>query len=593
MRFSKNALYVMSMGMLLCGSATIVDASRRIERVNSTVILPQSTEIRERMPIEEYIQLANKFSDANGTTYRFGDVMKREYNRYIDRIRKLGDIFGYKKYTVEGAGDQPEVISIDVSYPNLERVIKKHIESHVDGWEQIQEEYPDTQFPSTPNQLKWLLKKIDEIRDRATHSLTDDEINWFVQALVADDSSRVFQVVGVKLSSPKPGDTERFKNTLKNILKNESGFQRLMSLLLIRVCEPMRLLPFKNNMPESIKHIRVLYSNQLRSQFRDYGIIFNEALPDTDKLKDNEIKFDPIEFEEDVSMYHEMTHAYHFMIGSRGHDEGELYSWIFNFSAINSDKLDLIDTFYPMLKPENMDPIIEELRKLVKMRGKQAILGSTADSKNLDHIKYRIQAIIRCGFGNFLFKSFSKKDDLKYENLINKFLPEILYLGQLVLNCGGDGIWDDFEEKITMQGNNIFLSKGRYFMVEDRQHEQIYTVRKDNPTENTDIHTHYYSHNIFAPLNVYNLIIKSLGEQRMNWFLALLSKLWPKEEAPKEEDPTVKRLKSLLMDKKLWEPSQPRIKYRVTPNGKPLSEDEFIYDNEDYKPTSFGLLDAR
>lgn len=254
-----------------------------------------------------------------------------------------------------------------------------------------------------------------------------------------------------------PGDRDTFKSMLREVLRNSTGFQRVMSLLGGSIIGKDPKCPFASSSFSSLKIYFTCRSSSFTQEENRININMND---------------DRSEF--DWTILHEISHAYHYIVGCvvpRNNDE-----WFVNFSVLNSEPINFIDQFYPVLNSKNMRilPIFGERYRYEE--------DSVYTTESLLKIAQRA---IKYGFGNVLFDSV-EHNSASSSSHNNRFLSRYNHLKNYVLpdeedikNKYKDQVWNTTEEMLTMQGIVPFMVNGKCIILEDRQNEHIFRNRKD------------------------------------------------------------------------------------------------------------------
>lgn len=260
-----------------------------------------------------------------------------------------------------------------------------------------------------------------------------------------------------------PGDRDTFKSILREVLRNSTGFQRVMSLIGGSIISKDSQWPLANNNFRNLKIYFVSDGNSFTPTSNFINIDMNSK--------------DYIEF--DWTVLHELSHAYHHMVNCNIPDNND--EWFVNFSVMNSESIDFISQFYPVLSSKNMS-ILPESGERVKEDG----VYTTDNLLNIATMA------IKFGFGNVLFDSVDYNASFSTSRN-NRFLSRCLYLDRFILQNiheegenSKDQVWHRTEEMLTMQGIVPFMVNGKCIILEDRQNEHIFRVRKDAENAKTE-----------------------------------------------------------------------------------------------------------
>ena len=203
-----------------------------------------------------------------------------------------------------------------------------------------------------------------------------------------------------------------------------------------------------------------------------------------------------------------------------------------NVSMLNSRNINLIDQYFPMLRPYVMNPILKQIEELMDQYFGHVFEKITDEQKQKVAIVV-LEPIIRnammAGFGNFIFPNYkqdqslkisidmlttermamclylwgilsgsSYKSEISNENsvlvqtnrifssqkiqhpIFNKVEVFLKNLGQNSLWFGKEDLWHSAEERLTMQGNTLVSIDDKKYYIQDRQNEHIYRIRYQN-----------------------------------------------------------------------------------------------------------------
>jgi hypothetical protein len=203
---------------------------------------------------------------------------------------------------------------------------------------------------------------------------------------------------------------------------------------------------------------------------------------------------------------------------------------------VNSRDINLIEQFFPMLRPNVMNPILKQIANLIdKYWGRDFEKVTEEEKQRL--VVVVLEPIIRkamtSGFGKFIFPNYETNQSLKMsvDMLTTQRVAMCLYLSGILeyimmtvsktdpivicysntLSSGStiqhpvfkeitinilpitrnndlwptqECLWTSNEERLTMQGSTLISINGTNFYIQDRQNEHIYRIRHQN-NENT------------------------------------------------------------------------------------------------------------
>lgn len=521
MNIYQNMLLVTVVSGLISGEYAFGSKEKAIDINLGDSILnlrPVKPEERVQLTPHEYVNLVCAFLEANGKdSSSIKESMTNEYNRTVVNLRNLIDTFGLKTHKNVG------VPSVNIAWPELQSVVEQILCMILDKHEKpkqfgtidlnyfiadpenfIELEKLDHESPITLNHLRLILEKLNpllneiklEQKEAETNDLNEKETNnkeakqrtsdtygikpelvdLLVNLCVEEQSKRDNPVTegrgGLAAKdyvrgkgrlfniSELPDDLKvKFKDILREALKNKTGFQRIMTLFALHVL----------NREYSIKIIpeneRSFYSPTEHSiNFRFAGGA--------------------------RTLCHELAHAYHRIL-KIGLD-WEYSQWQPIFSELNAP-IDFIDEFFPMLKNERMSAVTNEIENYI--RGKKL---------DKDYILALLEKIMRRGFGTLPFDNTlgteveaieNLKENLKIDNIIQneELIARCFYIAAYLLpdknmddrddsngwikEYKGDALWREMEEKLTMRGEMAYLTKEGCYLTEDRQNDLMYIVR--------------------------------------------------------------------------------------------------------------------
>ncbi|GHU12555.1 hypothetical protein FACS189449_06420 [Alphaproteobacteria bacterium] len=370
-----------------------------------------------------------------------------------------------------------KIKTVDLSWPTIREVFINKISDSVTGRAKM---LKDIIGVATHQDCTW-----EAIKERYGKRIVDMCLN---------DEDSLFILTPVEYR-------DRFEEHLRSMLKNHTGFQRIMSLLAVSI-----LNSTKDAFVPGFSRVRVA---------------INEETENSYSYKDRELRIKPSALVEvRSSTFHESTHPYNAMIGMFRHND----SFVSTYSILNSKDADFLGLFFPMLKKENMDKVVEEIAKRIDMdkfsrikndswlgrRGRQFI------------IKNMFKTIVDKGFASLVFLTANGSFGLK-DILTPKMLAKATYIFCSAMGFTDDGaesIWSNGDEMITMTGLLPILDDNNTNIIEDRQNEEVYKIRQleeklpnvgiDDYKKQFTVHAADFvtskdiSHKIAEYLNMYN-----------------------------------------------------------------------------------------
>ena len=417
---------------------------------------------------------------------------------------------------------------LDVSCPSIIKYAKNQFLQKSFSFAEDPSDLPEDQLLQKEH-LKWIINYfepfVEKIQnheidpdDKYDSGLTDEDINLLIKLTVG--ANRVFGI-----SSMSEAEKKKFHDeALTVMLQNATGFQRALSLLIMSIINSIT--------QEQIWHLEVDFIKGEEGSSKNRGKVhINEA----DKVS------------LDTSLFHEITHSFHDMVAFQDF-ENELIS---NISIINARDLNLIDQYFPMLRPHVMNPILKEIESLIDKYFGHDFEKVTEEEKQKLTVVI-LEPIVRNammnGFGNFVFPDYEQNQSLKIsvEMLTTKRMAICAYLSSILNNTElyptynkeddsvniptnisefkkidihplfkkvkitptqitvdpygvftSDSVWNDAEEKLTMQGNSALVIGKELYYIQDRQNEHIYLLRAHNvQTKASPIASHFRYHQI-------------------------------------------------------------------------------------------------
>lgn len=434
--------------------------------------------------------------------------------KYFERI---GGCY-YDAFLIRNAN----IVTIDISFPNLMRFATKFADSHssYSHQERVQRRELEQSIEDVLALYRKYKVQIDSVTSNRKNGLSnqsglsEEEIDELIEQLcgknwIEDEGLQKLFTLHC-IDAPKEKSKILFKNTLKQVLRNTTGFQLIMSLLTASSIISNKDNPFDNNNSLFIL-IRMLAGQGSRFIKKVYAGSNGRDWYDDKYAKINLDELQEITLHQSLSsiLTHELAHAYHYMIGAAFH------SSFVTFSILNNPVINSVDRFFPMLSHKAMTEILP----LIK-----------TDDVTEDVIKDIVIDVIKYGFWNVLVSdiNFSSSDDLLLANLIknNEFVQKCIYLKATVLpNKSGrnDYLWSDNEEMLTLQGYIPIWIGDKLYIIEDRQNEHIFRVRDGESEEGS-----YRFHDCSALANVFeNLKSKVDSKDCTKLFRLLKANLVP------------------------------------------------------------------
>lgn len=276
--YEKMLHIVLGFGLLTEGYAVKVKSMKNpsnFKRADSTAIFLKRTIRKEqRVTPQQYIDFVCNFYMANNQdSTSIKKDMSNEYRRVTENLQNLIQVFGVKKHPHTGLS------SIDISWPNLRILAEKILNDVLDagniyryvrmiGLNYFIADHKDIEnktrlSPGTPitlnhlrlifNKLKPLLDRIESEQtsdgiDGRLSGLSEEQIEWLTELCIEENVNRGKCLLNEAEGPLKSEDYDqgkgrllnisklnnelkkKFKDILKEILRNKTGFQRVMSL---------------------------------------------------------------------------------------------------------------------------------------------------------------------------------------------------------------------------------------------------------------------------------------------------------------------------------------------------------------------------
>ncbi|MDR1334639.1 MAG: hypothetical protein LBJ71_05465 [Holosporaceae bacterium] len=375
-------------------------------------------------------------------------LLDNEFHNICDpqvRLDKLGRRLGFKVYN--------DHVRVDVSYPSIRAWVEEKIKDipleDNANWENVCKKEKTEKLDLVD--LKVILNKFKDCEfknknspneDRRFSALSEEEINDIINMCVADNENRLFFLK--KLS---PENKIKFKEKLRGVLANGTGFQRIMSLLIVSIVNADKKLAFVAGF--TCIHIVHGETNCTHPFSPAMWLSFYNLTSD--------------------GIFHEASHLYHYMLGS---------SVVRNFTATNlaiTQSNNLMHLFYPMLLFDT--PSVQIVINAIK--NELPIIRKSKNFKNA--MKVVFITIMGQGFGGLL--PINTLQDCTLDTLISyvenpskieladDFLAKVLYIYAIGY------IWSTGEEMCTILGFHPFNIDNKVVIVEDRQNEMIESMR--------------------------------------------------------------------------------------------------------------------
>ena len=543
--------YIYMLTTFLSDNNQLIDASELISMIKTMVsnanaslsILSQTLHAGNALKFPYIGELTKDWNNLKSNIIPEGFTEEE----YAESIRQRLDQYKYIQHFAEGT-DQLLPANrrvVDISCPGVIQYAKNLLEND-DKKAEDPRNLSDDQLLGIEH-LKWIIDYFEpfvakiqthevDSDDKYDSGLTDENIDLLIKLTVG--KNRVFEI-----SKMTEEETARFTNdALRVMLCNASGFQRAISLLIMSIINNTIF-----NSHNRLWQIELNFIKGDRGSFKQVNQVF---LSESDN------------FSLDLSFFHEITHSFHHMLLLYLFE----YEWLSNISIINSRDLNLIDQYFPMLRPHVMSPIVKQIEELIDQYFGHDFEKVTEEEKQ-KIVVVVLEPIIRNammnGFGNFIFPEYNKSVSLKistdmlttermaicayiacmlndslYHPQYNKDDDTVTMPTNISTNkqqCAhpvfekvqikplrttidykwfsSDALWNSAEEQLTMQGNLAISLGDNLYYIQDRQNEQIYLIRaNDHQAKAHQIASHFRYHQERSLYDMHSTIFRRIAE---------------------------------------------------------------------------------
>ncbi|MDR2781107.1 MAG: ankyrin repeat domain-containing protein [Holosporaceae bacterium] len=398
---------------------------------------------------------------------------------FLKNLCSLTRKIGYQKRKVGGK----EYYVIDISWPSIKAYAEKLAAKQPVG-----------------SPLGKLLEKIGKV-------FHNQQINKNAKNELLCECHNIFNLGKLRLNKRL-----QFVEILKGVLDNYSGFQRIASILVVGL-----LNSGKDGFVKNFTEIKVERRNDDESSafsFYQKTIYLKDRYYDPEAQKTAERVF-----------MHELTHAFHSMIVSN-ESYTPFYRNLIPFfvqSAISNDNF--CDMFFPMLTKQNLiaknNPILNAIRTALINNERKVnevirdVVGISRGGKSSTRIAetlfVTLKAIVENGFGEAVLGGSwerSLAETLNVESLARAIYVRALIFSEINgMGCVIEKIYKahhispentlmvncrDNEEILTIFGMLVFLLRGKFILLEDRQNEQIFEWRELPMDKDTELEAGIY-----------------------------------------------------------------------------------------------------
>ncbi|GHT90708.1 hypothetical protein FACS1894122_01680 [Alphaproteobacteria bacterium] len=524
-------------------TANASNSLRNVGKYSSSANLTNASKVdMNTFTIDQYQELVKKFYAQNG----LGKPINIRGKMVVDGLLYIIDMLKLKEKDVNGR----KIKAIDLSWPNIRDMFKEKF------YELKFEEKKAWRDRAT--RLMKLIEATEEISHN-NFSLTRDQVYEILDLCLRGECS-LFDIRQLS-SDLQP----HFKRHLCSMLEDYTGFQRLMSLLAVSVLNSTTAHRFRRS--EYFNRIGVAENNEkCKQSIRETGNCYwGKSL----WIKKNTLKGNEYRLEKSgtyTTILHELTHAYHDMLGARIKREVVVPN-IFDSSGSY-----LLGLLFPALIKNEMDAAVKEIEKCINERIGKSVdnVKSNITSNGLKTIKSMFKAIIDCGFGGIFF---SKNDtNPKMENMLKKeTLAKAIYVYCYAIRDSAvnpkdvkesESMFGNCEEMLTMFGLAPILYNNQICLIEDRQNEEIHKIRHQENLKNYEECNNQFrfhmgldkEHMIENIAKKINEIFKGISGKSTNTDTSMLKKRIPDPLKPKTL--RFSRTEKALKSKKVAKPSK-------------------------------------
>ncbi|GHU11990.1 hypothetical protein FACS189449_04680 [Alphaproteobacteria bacterium] len=375
----------------------------------------------------------------------------------VDKIYyRIGEKLGFKRYIVDGK-ESEEIPTIDLSWQNIRRVFKKE-----KG--QVQTD--------RAGRLNAIIKATERIitADDFPEKLPEGQVARIIDLCLEGEEKLFHSSHEPAVPDSGPVNKAAFRKHLELMLKNYTGFQRIMSMLAVSILNSEPDKTFVNG----FTRLNVIQTPN--TELTDYYV------PAICGIK---IREQTLEDDDTYLIFHELTHAYHAMVLEGKAERSSLLSGcsVPAYSLLNSEEADFVGLFFPTLVEKTMNETVKKIVDcLNELLGNNTIESSDLVGKKVERIvPPYFKAIIDNGLGNAVFPKgctdFSMKQMLDRETLARAIYVLATAICQINENeCTSP--WSNCEEMLTITGLAPITDGENVYLFEDRQNEEIYRIRQ-------------------------------------------------------------------------------------------------------------------
>lgn len=364
---------------------------------------------------------------------------------------------------------------VDISYPAVKKYVLKVFSEKAPQLKPIEGQMSEeaienlSKCETFTNQNIWEIIKFADMFEQevSTKNINPRHLDCFVNMCFGDN--KFFKV-------SDGSDKLNVKNIFKTMISNYTGFQRVMSIILIKLSDKVN-----PTISELYKTPIIIALDEVIDDEKTAVYLDNK---NTVLLFSKQYKTENEDLITD-SLCHELTHAWQYLLDIGG-DLWYLNEFVIQ-SLFSDSKKSYVSTYFPMLQKD----VMEKNVNLIASKLPENDILQKYSSETFSKLKGYINDI---GFGKLI------TDELTKENIAKAiYLCATNYYYEY--NYGyseyskGYHCWRDPLEMLTMFGIIPFRFENQTILIVDRQNENIFAHRSGH-----DIYNSYYSEVYFDPI---------------------------------------------------------------------------------------------
>jgi hypothetical protein len=388
--------------------------------------------------------------------------------------------FSLATSTIFGVSEVPGVHIIDLSYQSLAR---KFDDAFSEKEEELAQALPPAQVSRAYDSLRvreaasapisqYVVTIHDLIRRSNDGANGDDLVKRDIVKLCLDPVNGVFD-----LSNVSAVEKGVFYKAVEGLTNSTSGRQRLLALIIARALSSLCPEEF----PGGARQIHIemnskdtVYNSTRHTIYIQFGQSGGQLL---------------------LSLFHELSHALHYMILQFPLASLNMGSFV-HFATSTQD---LRDLYFPMFRVDVMDPIIRTLEQSIrdtqfnpicasfgsdKLSSTQMLKGDDCATK----VRKAFVNLLLMGFGEVIFegsgvslRQFAGEGVSIVDLFTKSMLAKIVYMSSFMDEKGGliHLVWPTLEEVLTVAGAVPVYINGEVVFFVDRQCERVFNEMAD------------------------------------------------------------------------------------------------------------------